>query len=132
MKIFPTGKTMGHETEQTPLLFRTEQMAAMLNIGRSRLDELVRQNRLPAPKKVNGTNLWDGEETCLAYLKYKGWDGEGHVPDHHEQLIIDTTKNLKGFCDRVAPKLPARQRVAILEILKEEIEQALFDLGIGD
>lgn len=42
-----------------PRLISREAAAAYLSIGTTKFDEMVRDRRMPAPKRIDGRKLWD-------------------------------------------------------------------------
>ena len=59
------------------------QSAIYINVGTTLFDEMVKDGRMPKPKRVNGKNIWGRVELEEAFVGLPSdddvnpWDGEG-------------------------------------------------------
>jgi predicted DNA-binding transcriptional regulator AlpA len=52
-----------------PLGMSREQAAAYIGIGATKFDELVRDRRMPRPKKIDGRKVWNRIEIEIAFAE---------------------------------------------------------------
>jgi predicted DNA-binding transcriptional regulator AlpA len=57
-----------------PIGLSREQAADYISVGTTLFDTLVEDGRMPAPRAINGRNVWDREEieACFKALPYHG------------------------------------------------------------
>jgi hypothetical protein len=57
-----------------PIGLSREQAAEFISVGTTLFDILVQDGRMPAPRAINGRNVWDREEVeaCFKALPYQG------------------------------------------------------------
>ena len=50
-----------------PIGLSREQAAQFICVGTTKFDEMVKDGRMPAPKRVDGRNIWDRHELEAAF-----------------------------------------------------------------
>jgi len=60
--------------------------AAAVGISASKFRELVRQKRMPSPRRLDGRNIWDVDELRAAFKALPHHDGETEGPDSWADL----------------------------------------------
>lgn len=60
---------------------RREEAARYVGVGASKFDELVRDGRMPKPKRIDGCVVWDLRRLDAAWDALDGGDGESNEWD---------------------------------------------------
>jgi predicted DNA-binding transcriptional regulator AlpA len=72
-----------------PRLFRLEQAAAYLGMGRTKFLELVEKGKLPKPMHIDSMRAWDRQalDTAVDDLAAEATDNNGGRPNSFDQVL---------------------------------------------
>ena len=59
--------------------YRRQEAADFVGMKLTKFNQLVKQNKLPKPFKIDGCVVWDGRELLQAFDKLKGNTGSWNV-----------------------------------------------------
>ena len=62
------------------------QAAEYIGISASKFDQLVRDGRMPGPKRIDGRTVWDRQKLDVAFAELP--DGDGHSDDVWSRVSV--------------------------------------------
>jgi hypothetical protein len=61
-----------------PIGLSREQVAELIGVSPTKLDQMIADGRMPKPKRIDGRRVWDSRKVILAF---EALDGDGEAAD---------------------------------------------------